>query len=153
MKTHFTKMLLIFGLLLGVGHVNASAQVLTEGAIQADIPFSFVVRNTTLPAGKYTLRRVDETETHVLEIRSANGRIASIFEAQYAETGQIPNEATLVFDRFGDQYFLSQIWSSETKAGYQLPKTKAEERLESNGMHAEHRSILAKAFGKTKKAK
>ena len=150
MKIQFAKMLLILGLLIGVGNVPAKAQALSEGTIEANVPFAFIVRDTTLPAGKYTVKRLDETEPQVLEIRSANGRTAVVFEAQNAQTTQIPRDAELVFDKVGDQYFLSQIWADDSDIGYQLPKTKGEESLEGSGMQAEHHSILAKVFRRTK---
>jgi hypothetical protein len=153
MKLQFTKTLLILGLLIGVGNVTARAQALSEGTIEADVPHSFVVRDTTLPAGKYTLRRLDNVEPQVIEIRSANGRTAVVFEAESAQANQIPRNAELVFDKIGDQYFLWQIWSSDSDLGYQLPKTKAQERLEGDGMKAEHHSIFAKFSKKHKKGK
>ena len=153
MKIQVIRMVVILGLLMGIGNASARAQTLNEYSIVADIPFSFVVRDTALPAGKYTVKRVDDTETHLLEIRSNKGRIAVVFEAQNAQANQIPRDAELVFDQVGDQYFLTQIWTSASEFGYQLPKTKAEERLEGSGMQSERRSILAKVLGKTKKAK
>jgi hypothetical protein len=59
----------------------------------------------------------------------------------------------MVFDKIGDKYFLSKIWTTESEYGYQLPKTKAEERLEAGGLKAEHHSITARLSKRTKKAK
>ena len=153
MKIQFMKMLLILGLLMGVGDVTARAQALSEGAIEADVPHAFTVKDTTLPPGKYTVKRLDDNEPQVLEIRSANGRTAVIFEAENAQANQIPRNPELVFDKVGDQYFLSQIWSSDSDIGYQLPKTKAEKRLEGSGTQTEHHSIYAKLSKRIKKAK
>ena len=154
MKIQFMKMLLVLGLLIGLGNVTARAQALSEGTIEADVPHAFIVKDTTLPAGRYTVKRLDDTEPHVLEIRSANGRTAVIFEAENAEANEIPRNPELVFDKVGDQYFLSQIWASDSNIGYQLPKTKAEKRLEGSGsMQTEHHSIYAKLSKRIKKAK
>jgi hypothetical protein len=147
------KMLLMLSLLIGVGYVTARAQALSDSTIEADVPHAFIVQGTTLPAGKYTVRRVDDIEPRVLEIRSADGRTAVVFEAENAQANQIPRKAELVFDKVGDQYFLSQIWTSDSDSGYQLPKTKAEKRLEGSGMQAEHHSIFGKVFKRTTKTK
>ena len=153
MKLQFMKTLLMLGLLIGVGNVTARAQALSEGTIEADVPFSFTVRETTLPPGKYVFRRVNDVEPQVLEVRSARGRKAVIFEAESAQANQTPRDADLVFDKIGDQYFLSQILTSDSNLGYQLPKTKAEERLEGDGMKAEHHSIFGKLSKKHRKEK
>ncbi len=147
------KMLLVLGLLIGVGDVTARAQALSVGAIEADVPLPFIVKDTTLPAGKYIVSRLDENDPLVLEIRSTNGHTAVIFEAENAQSKQIPRNPELVFDKIGDQYFLSQIWSSDSDIGYQLPKTKAEKRLEGSGTQTEHHSIYAKLSKRMKKAK
>ena len=150
MKMQFMKMLIVLFLLAGVTNVPVRAQALIEGSIEADVPFAFIVKETSLPAGKYTFIRLDQTNPLVLEIRSATGHKVVMFEAENAQIAQIPRHPELVFNKVGEQYFLSQIWADDTDIGYQLPKTKAEERLEASGMKSEHRSILAKMFKKTK---
>ena len=44
--------------------------------------------------------------------------------------------ATLVFNKYGSQYFLSQIWDGRSDVGLQLPKSKREKeiRLAANGL-------------------
>ncbi|MEK6303328.1 MAG: hypothetical protein AABO41_21675 [Acidobacteriota bacterium] len=152
MKIHSTKMLLMLSLLIASGSVTARAQELIDDtAIKADVPHAFIVKDKTLPAGKYTVKRLDDTQPNVLEIRSEDGRNAVTFEAESAQTNQIPRKAELVFSKLGDQYFLSKIWTADSSLGYQLPKTKAEENLEGSGMKAEHHSIFAKVHKRTKK--
>ena len=154
MKIQFMKMLLVVGLLIGIGNVTARAQgFIDDTAIEADVPHAFSVKDKTLPAGKYTVKRLDDTQPNVLEIRSADGRTAVVFEAESVQANQIPSNAELVFDKVGDQYFLSKIWTTDSEIGYQLPKTKAEKALEGSGMQAEHHSIFAKVFKRTKGAK
>jgi hypothetical protein len=147
------KPILMLALLIGAGNITARAQALIDDtAIQADVPHAFIVRDTTLPAGKYTIKRLDDTQPNVLQIRSDNGRTEVTFEVESAQAKRIPRKAELVFDKVGDQYFLSQIWASDSDIGYQLPKTKAQEGLEGSGMQTEHHSIFGKAFKRTKKA-
>lgn len=67
-----------------------------------------------------------------LEIRSADGHTAVIFETNTAQTG--PNRAArkteLVFNKIGDKYFLSNIWLEGRYLGNELERTKAEKKLE-----------------------
>lgn len=154
MKLQSMKMLLVFGLLIGIGNVTATAQgLIDDTSIEADVPHAFIVKDKTLPAGKYTVKRLDDTQPNVLDIRSADGRTAVVFEAESVQANQIPSDAALVFDKVGEQYFLSTIWASDSNIGYQLPKTKSEKTLEAGGMQAEHHTIFAKVFRRTKGAK
>ncbi|HXG65090.1 MAG TPA: hypothetical protein VNO70_08270 [Blastocatellia bacterium] len=66
---------------------------------------------------KYTIKVADETSLNVMEIRSANGRTAVLFETEDAHANQTPRQTELVFDKIGDRYFLSQIWLSGSDTG------------------------------------
>lgn len=144
-------MLLMLSLLIAGGTVAARAQALIDDTVvQANVPHSFIVKDKTLPAGKYTVKRLSDTQPNVLEIRSDNGRNAVTFEAETAQANQIISKAELVFNKVGDQYFLSKILTPDSSFGYQVPKTKAEESLEGSGMKTEHHSIFAKMHKRTK---
>lgn len=153
MKTQFISKLLILGLLIAASGICAKAQALAEGTIEADVPFAFIVGEKTFPAGKYTLKRADDTNPGVLEIRNDNGRGTIFFDVETAQANENPRQTNLVFEKIGDQYFLSEIWASDTNVGYRLPKTNAEKSLEGGDIKTEHRSILAKLLRRTKTSK
>ena len=153
MKIQFISRLLILGLLIAASDICAKAQALAEGTIEADVPFAFIVGEKTFPAGKYTLKRADNTNPGILEIRNDNGRGTSFFDAENAQSNENPRETKLVFEKIGDQYFLSEIWAADTNLGYRLPKVKAEKSLEGSDIKTEHRSIPAKLLRITKISK
>ena len=64
-----------------------------------NVPFDFAVGDTTLPAGKYEIKDLDDLAPNVLELRSVNGRTAVVFEAESAQTprDQIESKSELVF--------------------------------------------------------
>ena len=101
MKIQVMKTLFLLSLMMGIANVTARAQgLIDDTAIEADVPHAFIVRNTTLPAGKYTIKRVDYTQPNALEIRSADGRRAVIFETESTRATETPRQAEFVFDRF-----------------------------------------------------
>ena len=153
MKKLFISKLLILGLLFAAGATCTKAQGLSEGTIEADVPFAFIVGKKTFPAGKYTFKRADDTNPEVLGISDNSGRRTIFFRADNAEANEYPSQTKLVFDKIGDQYFLSEIWASDTNVGYRLPKTNAEKSLEGGDIKAELHSILAKLFRRTKTSK
>ena len=153
MKTQFISKLLILALLIAAGGICTKAQGLAQGTIEADVPFAFIVGKKTFPAGKYTFKRADDTNPEVLEISDGSGRRTIFFKAGTAQANEYPRQTNLVFDKIGDQYFLSEIWTSDTNFGYRLPRTNAEKSLEGGDIRTEHRSILAKLSRRTKTSK
>lgn len=144
MKT-VIKLFLSLCLVAGLGGaVTASAQVESDTTIEANIPFAFVVEQTTLPAGKYVIRVAETDNLKVMEIRSAGRRGAAVlFETQGVQPERAPSRSELVFDKLGDQYFLSQIFVEGEPTGAQLLKSKMERRLEEGGMTPERHSVAA----------
>jgi hypothetical protein len=126
--------------LLMTGRASVYAQV-TEPDLEANVPFKFMVGDTSLPAGKYTIKRLDDEDQNVLEIRSADDRIAVAFLTESAQSDRTPTKSELVFDKYGNQYFLSQIWTEGDMNGNQLAKPRAELKLEKSGGAAERDSV------------
>jgi hypothetical protein len=143
MNKYVGRTLLILCIVAGIGGITATAQIDSDMTVEVNIPHAFVVRDTTLPAGKYAIKVLDESNLNVLEIRSANRRTAVLFETQDVHAERTPRQTEVVFDRVGDQYFLSQVWVSGSDNGAQVEKTKMEQRLEADGKTAEHYSVVA----------
>ena len=115
MMRHFSKMFLMLCLLVGMGASAAWAQIDNDTTVEANVPYTFVVGSTTLPAGKYIIRMPDSSEPNVLEIRAANGHTAVAFETE--DTNRTPNKEELVFTKIGVHYFLSQVWITGSAPG------------------------------------
>jgi hypothetical protein len=101
--------------------------------IVADIPFGFNVSDTTLPAGTYTIRRLDSSDPGIMEITSTDGAEKRIFLVGSAQSSKMPDQSKLIFDRVGDQYFLSEIFEVGSNYGVDLNKSRAERQLEKDG--------------------
>jgi len=109
------------------GVIRARAQVVDT--IGADVPFGFTIRDHTLPAGSYAIKRLD-SQPGVMEIRDADGERVLLFLTGSAQSAKEPKQTELIFDRFGDQYFLAEIFEAGNGAGAQVPKSRAERSLE-----------------------
>jgi len=125
------------------GGTLARAQVVDS--IVADVPFGFTVRNTTLPAGEYVIRRLDSTDPGVMEITSADGAEKMVFLVGSAEADKQPDQTKLIFDRVGDRYFLSEMFEAGNNSGVELRKSRAERRLEKEGAMTQLRSVAIPA--------
>ena len=141
-----TKVFLTLCLVAGLGAtLTANAQIRSDATIRVNIPYSFVVSNTTLPAGKYVITVADEPDLNVLEIRSANAKTAVFFETDFLTVPSLAPRTELVFDKIGDTYFLSKVFLQGHGGGNELLKSKRQRRLEENGSIAESHSIAASA--------
>jgi hypothetical protein len=96
-------------LLLGVGTVSASA----SDVLEVKVPFPFVVRGQTFPAGHYRVER-DDMASSVMLIRGENGTRAATFVETIPAAGHDPAGSTpaLLFRRHENQYRLADIWES-----------------------------------------
>lgn len=109
--------------------VMASTQVArAQEAIQVNIPFDFVAGNTKLPAGEYLVKTVGPDNALVLIDRK--DAVGSAFILTQAAVASEPkSESKLVFNRYGDRYFLSQVWTEGYAHGRQLMKTAREKEM------------------------
>ena len=78
------------------------------GVTMANIPFAFTVANDTLPPGRYTVTPVNQT---LLRIFNSHN------QGTFVPTTGVEGKATestskMVFHRYGDAYFLSEVWAS-----------------------------------------
>ena len=143
MKT-ITKLFLSLCLVVGLGvTLSANAQIESDATIKANIPYAFVVNNTTLPAGTYMITVADSNDAKVLEIKSAKGKMSVYFDTDPINLAHSMRHSELVFDKVGDTYFLSRVFLQGDESGNQLRKSKMQRRLEEGGLTAASTSIGA----------
>ena len=93
------------------------------GAARVNVPFDFTVANQKFAAGDYTVAINGST----LQILGLDGKGAAHAMTVYVGGG--PNEdltPRLIFHRYGDRRFLSQVWLGEINSGHQLFASAAE---------------------------
>ena len=111
-----------------VGAFTVSAQAQTAGAqvAVANIPFSFNVGNKNLPAGKYKITVLNpSSDRKVLQIRSTNGKASAMIQTN-SVIGNTSNDAKLVFQRYGDQYFFAQAQMAGEPTSFEAIKSSAQ---------------------------
>ena len=113
-----------------VGSMAVAAKAQTSGRVQliANIPFEFNINDKTLPAGEYRVQPVDST-SQVLMIQS-NDRKESAIVLMTSVTGKAQEQAKLIFHRYGNHYFLAQVWVDGETEGLQAQKSRGERALQ-----------------------
>jgi len=140
MKRQVSSVCAAFVLIAAFGAVTAPAQ--SSARWQANIPFEFIVLGKTLPAGKYTMSTVSAIDPSVIAVRNAHSCAHAWTQGADAKESDGTNK--LVFNRYGDKYFLSQIRDHDGRVARYLPKSKLErELIAGNGTS----SVVTVAFG------
>jgi len=78
------------GLLAVAAAATAYAQM-PGTAVRATIPFDFIVRGKTLPAGKYEIRRINDSPEELM-ITSLNNHELVMFETEPVDARKIPGD-------------------------------------------------------------
>jgi hypothetical protein len=105
----YTRTLLAITFLLGLG-VAANAE--TQAELNVTLPFEFVVGNTTLPAGKYIVKRISDQPFDVLMITRPDTR-TSVLVKPIAMDNASDYKPNVSFRMVGDQHFLSGIQTAD----------------------------------------
>jgi hypothetical protein len=118
--------LLILALALIVSVPMSQAQA----RARASVPFDFSLEQQSMPAGAYEISSLSDNVLVVrnLDTREARLLIASM-RVQASEGSDAPH-AKLVFHKYGDQYFLCQIWGGQSRIGIALPESKREKEVQ-----------------------
>ncbi len=124
----FTMLMLVVVLALATAAVSANAQ--SASKVVADIPFEFSVGYKTMPAGEYIVRSI-LSAGDALMIQSADAKVSALRQTEATAQMKNNNHARLVFHRYGERYFLAEVWNGTDSSGRQLFKSQEERALES----------------------
>ncbi|MEJ7617781.1 MAG: hypothetical protein WKF30_12650, partial [Pyrinomonadaceae bacterium] len=128
MKNQIAKIFVIISLTVACAVTAAHAR--SVKTLKFHIPFNATVGKTSLPSGDYTVRVLDNSASKTVVMKSDDGQhklaIGFLLPVNSRESSA---KAKLVFNRYGNQYFLSQIWESGRETGQELTKTKAEREI------------------------
>lgn len=93
-----------------------------DHAMSVNVPFGFELGNQHFAPGVYTIK------TPLSEVVEVQGRSkASMILAMNDQSNKPTKAAKVVFDKYGDHYFLRQIWFDAGETTYlHCPESKAE---------------------------
>jgi hypothetical protein len=94
--------------------------------IKSTVPFNFTVGDRTLPSGTYVISS-DMTSPELVTMRNW-AKKAGAFSLGLPNQSNPTQDNSLVFHKYGNQYFLSDIRSDSVSMHVHFPTTKAEKR-------------------------
>jgi hypothetical protein len=100
--------------------VASRADAQSDRRAAFEVPFDFIVQGRKLPAGRYTVERLNQSNPAILVIKAADGPVRQVFSTQRADAVEMENLTKLVFARYGADHFLFRIRSGGDPNGRQL---------------------------------
>src|SRR5262252_5434680 len=97
-----------FSLVIALTLITAGVWAQTQTkAMRATIPFDFVINNKLVPAGTYTVSS-EATRSEIVKFSNPAGN-EQMFSTVVPESPSNSQGNALVFHKYGDRYFLSEI--------------------------------------------
>ena len=108
--------------------------------VRATIPFDFRADGTLLPAGTYTI-----TSQDLIAVLINNGKQNATILSKDPANDDRSEYDKLIFNRYGDQYFLSKILCSYAHMNLEFPVSKIEKdaRLRETNLQGKAQTLVA----------
>ena len=118
--------------LISIVALSALANAQTLGSkIKANIPFDFTVAGKKFTAGQYSIVRLNPSAgDQILSVSSIDEHSRAFPSTIPVSTRVAREKSTLVFHRYGDEYFLAQVWPAGSTTGRAFYKSRRERQLE-----------------------
>lgn len=109
--------------------VSAGAQ---DHGMKATVPFNFTVNGNPLPAGSYTIA---STSPNMLSLKNQQGSV-NMWAIGIPATNEPLQTGSLLFHKYGDRYFLSEIRYPHSSTKVHLPTSRTEKKVRDHTLEA-----------------
>jgi hypothetical protein len=103
------------------------AQTAPTPLLRVQVPFEFIAGGMHLPAGQYDILHVGGP--NLIMLRSSDGYARALVSVKVSPTRADESTTKLVFNKYGETYFLSQVWTEQDNQVHQCAKGREEEAL------------------------
>lgn len=117
------------------------AQSESQRLMKANVPFAFGVEDCSLPAGEYTIFAAKPDRT--IRIASTDGRYSVVVNTLLNYAEKPAPKSRLVFHKYGDEYFLAQVWTAGQKLARNLLSSKRAMEIANSGGKPETKIVIA----------
>jgi hypothetical protein len=105
--------------------VSTSTATAQGRQMEVKVPFAFHNGSQRLPAGVY---RVEIQSEHLILLRGSHGSGYAMGNPQMSQ--HTTSRGKVVFRRYGDQYFLREVWTNGSNTGIECLKSKQEKEAQ-----------------------
>ena len=124
---HLLSLFAALAFTLSLSPTTAKAQII--GDLEVNIPFQFHAGDAKLPPGKYMIHTIDSSDLTVMEISSADGSVSALFDVRDAEANSTPAKSELIFNKYGNRYFLAKLFDEGNPNGSTVGESRYEKKV------------------------
>jgi hypothetical protein len=140
------KTLKTFVMTMTAAALLGSTGLYAQAKAVANIPFAFAVSGKTMPAGEYTIQRASKSETsHVRVHNVTSGETVMVLAptslASYTTKEDV--QAKVIFHRYGDRYFFSEVWTADGSLRGKVSVSKLESETRSNAGNEKQMALVS----------
>jgi hypothetical protein len=106
---------------------KAHAQIV--GNLAVNVPFAFQAGDSKLPAGEYRIHMLENSDLTVMEISTVDGTNSILVQVRDAEANSRPTKSELIFNKYGNSYFLAKVFDEGNPSGSEVIKTGNEKEM------------------------
>jgi len=110
-----------------------------QSLVKADVPFAFSMNDKSLAAGNYEIVALSDA---ALEVWNADAQHGQLLPKQMRVQSNRIENAKLVFNKYGDQYFLSEIWDGQSSIGVKLAESRREKETKMAADHSSRETVV-----------
>jgi len=111
--------------ILALAFMAAPQIARAQDPLLVNIPFEFTAGRMALPAGEYRVEKWT-TDSVTLLIQRTDLSAGTFVQSNPTVANAKQMQSKLVFHRYGNRYFLSQVWVAGSSRGRELPKSARE---------------------------
>jgi opacity protein-like surface antigen len=97
--------------------------------LKVTVPFEFIAGNTVLPAGDYDVHSTGPWGGQALSIQNVTSRAGTFLLSTWSQLAKTSESNKLVFYRYGEKYFLAEVWTMNTNIGRKMPLNQRQTEL------------------------
>jgi hypothetical protein len=101
-----------------------------QQVLKFDVPFQFQIGKAKLDAGKYEMRQLDSSK--FLLRNAETGKTGIVVSLAQAGTNESSESEKIVFNRYGNVYFMRQLFVKTGTAGREIGESSAEKNIRKN---------------------
>ena len=140
----------IFRTLITLCLCLASTQLFAQSAhhplAKVQVPFSFVAGDQNFPAGEYLISTVQPQRT--LLIAGTGSSLSSIQTVSPVYSVRPSENSRLVFTRYGNRYFLKEVWTEGSDEARTLPRSRHEMEVARAGAAPQLATVIQASSGR-----
>jgi hypothetical protein len=136
------RLLFLFVLLMSMLILLTAGSVYAQIRMQVEVPFTFTLMDKVFVADTYSVMRPLSSSLDLIQVRSRSSQafLRTTYLKARPNLGEKPK---FVFRRYGDQYFLAQVWLGG-EVGHEIRKCNSERQIAKLGSEPERIYIAAK---------